>query len=593
MHHYCILYGNHLEVAQRMLDYDFLCGRDPSVVAIMVDSQQIRPQRLFFGDREVLIPQINVRSAVWWYPHARHLINFASYRSAPAVIEQAMKTRMFDTIYTVAEWIPERETRRLIALNERDYQITLIGPSVVGALYAGSMRVGNTWGSMTNIIASRLYQAGSVAIASKSGGMMNELCRVVSRTTDGVHSAVQLWGDRFPMTSFAAILRDFEHNSDIKMIVLLGELGNRDELEVAEMIAQWQITKPVVAWVAGTSAASLTAQVQFGHAGAQANTDQETAIYKNQALAEAWAFVPSNFSWFESLIAQVFADKVSSCEEYVTPMQMDKLLIQSRLFTIKNRRPSILQTRVSDERWSELLYRGLSLSDYLDRQSLGYLIGMLWRWRALPDYACRFLESCVILLADHGPAVSGAVNTIITARAGKQLPESLATGLLTIGPRFGGAITDAARRWLDAVHTGTTPEVFVSTMKQQGVLIPGIGHKIKSIHNPDSRCQYLRTLAEQYPHSAHLDFALAVEKLTTAKKPNLILNVDGMIGALLCDMMVDIGLSHDEILRYVDADICNALFIWARSLGFIAHHIDQKIHQAPLFRMPWDEINYE
>lgn len=64
MHHYCILYGNHLEVAQRMLDYDFLCGRDPSVVAIMVDSQQIRPQRLFFGDREVLIPQINVRSAV-------------------------------------------------------------------------------------------------------------------------------------------------------------------------------------------------------------------------------------------------------------------------------------------------------------------------------------------------------------------------------------------------------------------------------------------------------------------------------------------------------------------------------------------------
>jgi succinyl-CoA synthetase alpha subunit len=40
------------------------------------------------------------------------------------------------------------------------------------------------------------------------------------------------------MTSFAAILRDFEHHPDIKMIVLLGELGNRDELEVAEMIAQ-------------------------------------------------------------------------------------------------------------------------------------------------------------------------------------------------------------------------------------------------------------------------------------------------------------------------------------------------------------------
>ena len=52
--------------------------------------------------------------------------------------------------------------------------------------------------------------------------------------------------------------------------------------------------------------------------------------------------------------------------------------------------------------------------------------------RRLPDYACKFLEICLMVCADHGPAVSGAHNTIVTARAGKDLVSSLASGLLTI-----------------------------------------------------------------------------------------------------------------------------------------------------------------
>ena len=38
----------------------------------------------------------------------------------------------------------------------------------------------------------------------------------------------------------------------------------------------------------------------------------------------------------------------------------------------------------------------------------------------------------MIVTADHGPAVSGAHNTIVAARAGKDLVSSLASGLLTI-----------------------------------------------------------------------------------------------------------------------------------------------------------------
>ncbi len=51
----------------------------------------------------------------------------------------------------------------------------------------------------------------------------------------------------------------------------------------------------------------------------------------------------------------------------------------------------------------------------------------------------------MMLCADHGPCVSGAHNAIVTSRAGKDLVSCLVSGLLTIGPRFGGAIDDAAR----------------------------------------------------------------------------------------------------------------------------------------------------
>ena len=52
----------------------------------------------------------------------------------------------------------------------------------------------------------------------------------------------------------------------------------------------------------------------------------------------------------------------------------------------------------------------------------------------------RFIEMVLMVTADHGPAVSGAHNTIVCARAGKDLISSLVSGLLTIGPRFGGAL---------------------------------------------------------------------------------------------------------------------------------------------------------
>ena len=67
------------------------------------------------------------------------------------------------------------------------------------------------------------------------------------------------------MTSFGDVLHYFESVDEIKLVVMLGEVGNRDELMIANMIKK-KLTKPLVAWCIGESAEAMKTQVQFGHA---------------------------------------------------------------------------------------------------------------------------------------------------------------------------------------------------------------------------------------------------------------------------------------------------------------------------------------
>jgi citrate synthase len=225
---------------------------------------------------------------------------------------------------------------------------------------------------------------------------------------------------------------------------------------------------------------------------------------------------------------------------------------------------------------------------------IGGVVGLLWFKKELPDYASHFIELVIQIVADHGPAVSGAHNAIVASCAGKDLISSLCSGLLTIGPRFGGAIDDAAREFKLAREMGLAPEQFVNDMKKKGINIPGIGHKIKSVKNPDKRVQLLINYARaNFPSTELLNYALQVEELTTAKKGNLILNVDGCIGILFIDLMSSCGaFTKAEIDEVVRLGYLNGLFALGRSIGLIGHILDQKRLGSRLYRHPADDIAY-
>ncbi|MEA1894664.1 MAG: ATP citrate synthase, partial [Euryarchaeota archaeon] len=95
------------------------------------------------------------------------------------------------------------------------------------------------------------------------------------------------------------------------------------------------------------------------------------------------------------------------------------------------------------------------------------------------------------------------------------------------------------------------------------------------------------------PKHKLLDFALEVEKITTAKKNNLILNVDGCIGIVFVDIMHSTRIyTEDEIDDIINSGTLNGLFVLGRTIGMIGHFLDQKRLHSGLYRHPWDEVLY-
>jgi succinyl-CoA synthetase alpha subunit len=592
-----IIFGCQQRAIQRMLDFDYACERKtPSIVAI-VNPTRGGYHKCFWGHEEIVLPiYTSIKEAAEKHPEADVMVNFASFRSAYPRTKEALELDSIRTVAIIAEGIPERYTRELAALAKQKGK-WIIGPATVGAIKGGAFKIGNTGGMIDNIIASRLHRPGSVAFVSKSGGLLNELNNIVSRNSDGVYEGIAIGGDLYPGSTFIDHVMRFQQDPDAAMIVLLGEVGGRDEYDIVNALKTGKITKPVVAWCIGTCSKMFSAGVQFGHAGAKARTDLETADAKNKALKEAGAVVPDSFDdlgkkikeTFDKLVKEGKVTPKPDREPRKTPMDLSTAIAEGMV-----RVPTHFVSTITDERGDQPMYSGVPLTEVVeDGYGIGGVIGLLWFKKELPKWGTGFIELVLQILADHGPAVSGAHNAIISARAGKDLISSLVSGLLTIGPRFGGAI-DGAAYWFKKFHDeGKESREMVDEMKAMDILIPGIGHRVKSVINPDKRVELLKKYArENFPKTDYLDYALAVEKVTTAKRDNLILNVDGCVGILFLDMLDSLGFSKQEISEIIETGALNGLFVLGRSIGFIGHILDQKRLKENLYRHPWNDILY-
>jgi len=158
----------------------------------------------------------------------------------------------------------------------------LIGPNCPGVISPGKCKVG--------IMVGEIHLPGNVGVVSRSGTLTYDVVAQLTSLGIGQSTCVGIGGDALPGSTFVDILKLFNVDNDTKAVVLVGEIGGTFEQEAAEFI-KGEMTKPVVAFVAGSTAPSGK---RMGHAGAIITGIAGRASEKIKALAAVGAMIAPN-----------------------------------------------------------------------------------------------------------------------------------------------------------------------------------------------------------------------------------------------------------------------------------------------------------
>lgn len=180
----------------------------------------------------------------------------------------------------ITEGIPVHDMIRVRQFLEQK-SIRLVGPNSPGLLSPGESKVG--------IIPGDLAIQGGVGVVSRSGTLTYEVLNVLKQNERGVSACVGIGGDPIIGIGFVDVLQMFEVDAHTEQVILIGEIGGNEEELAADFISR-EMTKPVVAFIAGRSA---PAGKRLGHAGAIIDGDTGLASVKIEALRAAGVRIAS------------------------------------------------------------------------------------------------------------------------------------------------------------------------------------------------------------------------------------------------------------------------------------------------------------
>jgi len=169
----------------------------------------------------------------------------------------------------------------------------IIGPNCPGIISPGKSNAG--------IIPSTITEAGPIGLVSKSGTLTYQM--MFELRDLGFSTAIGIGGDPIIGTTHIDALKAFEADPETKAIVMIGEIGGDAEERAAAFI-QANVTKPVVAYVAGFTAPEGKT---MGHAGAIVSDGAGTAQGKKEALEAAGVRVGKTPSETAAIMREVFA----------------------------------------------------------------------------------------------------------------------------------------------------------------------------------------------------------------------------------------------------------------------------------------------
>ena len=239
-------------------------------------------------------------------------------------------------------------------------------------------------------------------------------------------------------------------------------------------------------------------------------------------------------------------------------------------------------TKITKVEPNNIQVRGYPIHYLMDKITFGEAVFLLLKGELPSENEKRMIETILVSSIDHGPTPPSVIAARTVASTGSPLNSSVAAGILAIYKYHGGAIENAMKFFYNGVKRGGTYSISLEKVKQakeSKKKIFGFGHRY---HTKDPRTDKLFKIAEEIKiKGKHIEFALHTKQaLKEVFNKELPINVDGAIGAVLCDMNFP-------------PEIGNAFFMISRLPGLIAHIYEEKTREKPMRKIHLDSFEYD